>query len=105
MEATASATTVTVNQPSGNTVSVAPARLRDVAAIDKLLFIGILFFTILLITMSKWSPTDGQTFQVISGLLTAFSGAFFARINPQSRVAPPPTEHPRAAPAPDVGGK
>ena len=59
-----------------------PSRIRDVEAVDKLLCGGIAFFTILLVAISKWSPNDGQTFQVVSGLLTGFSGAFFARMKP-----------------------
>jgi hypothetical protein len=87
-------TTTTTN------VSTSPSRLRDIEAIDKLLFTGIVFFTLLLIAISKLSPSDVQTFQVISGLLTGFGGAFFARMSPKSKstshsvdVTPlPPTE-------------
>ena len=33
-----------------------------------------------MIGLSALAPNDGQTFQVISGLLTGFAGAFFMRI-------------------------
>lgn len=56
-----------------------PNRLEPVLV---LLAVMILFFTGLLVAMAKFFPTDGQTFQVISGLLTGFGGAFLARIKP-----------------------
>ncbi len=49
-----------------------------------LLFSGVLAFTGLLIWVAKAFPNDGQTFQVISGLLTGFAGSFFTRLNPRS---------------------
>lgn len=48
-----------------------------------LLFVGILFFTGMLFVADKWYPNDGQLFQVVSGLLTAFGGAFMTRIKPK----------------------
>ena len=72
-------------------------RLADLDAVDKLLFCGIIFFTFMLIAISKWSPNDGQTFQVVSGLLTGFGAAFFARMKPtgkqdsQASASIPPT--------------
>ena len=60
-------------------------RISDLEAVDKLLFVGIVFFTIVMVGISKWSPNDGQTFQVLSGLLTGFGAAFFARMKPSSR--------------------
>ncbi len=71
-------TTTTASAP-------APSKLKDIEAVDKMLMCGIFFFAMLLIAISKWSPGDGQTFQVISGLLTGFSAAFFARMSPQSK--------------------
>ena len=57
-----------------------------------LLFVGMLFFTgVLLFTAWIW-PSDGQVFQVIAGILTAFSGAFFMRIKPRSLDPQQPTE-------------
>jgi uncharacterized membrane protein YjjP (DUF1212 family) len=58
--------------------------LRDVDPLDKLLLLSILFFAGMLIYIARWAPNDGQTFQVISGLLTGFSGAFLARIKPKA---------------------
>lgn len=33
--------------------------------------------------------SDGQTFQIVSGLVTAFSGALLMRINPKQPLADP----------------
>lgn len=49
-----------------------------------LLFIGMVFFTAMLFTAEHYFPMDGQMFQVIAGLLTGFSGAFFMRVKPKS---------------------
>jgi hypothetical protein len=56
---------------------------KDIDPIDKMLLFGIVFFTGVLIYIARWAPQDGQTFQVVSGLLTGFSGAFFARLKPK----------------------
>lgn len=48
-----------------------------------LLFFGLVFFTGILIFVEKVFSTDGQVFQVISGVLTGFAGAFFGRMKPQ----------------------
>jgi cytochrome c biogenesis protein CcdA len=45
----------------------------------------IVFFTVLLLGSAHYFPNDGQTFQVISGLLTGFSGAFLMRVKPTSK--------------------
>lgn len=55
---------------------------KNIEPIVFLLFGGIIFFTLLLVAISKWSPNDGQTFQVVSGLLTGFAGAFMMRVKP-----------------------
>lgn len=60
-----------------------------------LLAAGLVFFTVTLLGVAHWMSSDGQTFQVISGLLTGFAGAFFARIDPRKK----PTE-PADAPEP-----
>jgi hypothetical protein len=49
-----------------------------------LLFLGMVFFTFMLFASEKWFPSDGQMFQVVAGLLSGFSGAFFMRIKPRS---------------------
>jgi hypothetical protein len=56
--------------------------------ITLLMFAAVVFFTLLLIAVSKWSPEDGQTFQVISGLLTGFGGAFLGRVKPAAQHPP-----------------
>lgn len=48
-----------------------------------LLFIGMLVWSALLFVCQQYYSDDGQIFQVISGLLTGFSGAFFMRIKPR----------------------
>ena len=64
--------------------------------IDKLLFIAIFIFAIILIGISRWAPQDGQTFQVISGILTGFAGAFFARLSPNPKKHDdPPLDSPK----------
>lgn len=37
------------------------------------------------------APNDGQTFQVLSNLLSGCAGAFFARIKPAEKALPPET--------------
>jgi hypothetical protein len=64
------------------------SNIKDVDALDKLLFVGIFFFAGVLLVLAKWDADDGQTFQVISGLLTGFSGAFFARLKPKPDTTP-----------------
>lgn len=60
-----------------------------------LLFLGMAFFSGMLLYVEHAFPTDGQLFVVVSGMLTSFSGAFFMRVKPQ---APPAAgdqiEHP-----------
>lgn len=45
-----------------------------------LLFAGMLVFAVMLVLVEKFFASDGQIFQVVAGLLTGFSGAFFAKI-------------------------
>lgn len=54
-----------------------------------LLFCGMVFFTGMLFAAEKWFQNDGQMFQVVAGLLTGFSGAFFMRVKPKNE---PPTQ-------------
>ncbi len=49
----------------------------------RLLFIGICVCIFALFVDAKFFPNDGQMFQVVAGLMTAFSGAFFMRVNPK----------------------
>lgn len=51
-----------------------------------LLFVGMIFFTGMLFAAEKWFPADGQMFQVVAGLLTGFSGAFFMRVKPKQEA-------------------
>lgn len=56
-----------------------------------LLFAGMLFFTAVLIGVEYFFKDDAQVFQVIAGILTGFTGAFFGRLkpNPQGNQTPP----------------
>lgn len=53
----------------------------------------VVLFAFMVIGVSKWSPSDGQTFQVTSGVLTTVLGAFVGRIMPGTNIkkAPPTT--------------
>jgi hypothetical protein len=66
--------------------------LEPVTPLDKLLLGCVVFFAMVLVAISKWSPNDGQTFQVISGLVTGFAGAFLMRIKPAEKKLPANTE-------------
>lgn len=68
---------------------------KSIEPIVFLLFGGIIFFTLLLVAISKWSPNDGQTFQVVSGLLTGFAGAFMMRVKPPSTTVDNPPNNRR----------
>jgi hypothetical protein len=67
---------------ANGTASKKPAAPTTDAAdyVTVLLFAGMLIFTILLIIVEKFFHDDGQIFQVMAGLVTGFSGAFFTRI-------------------------
>lgn len=51
-----------------------------------LLFFGIVLFTLILFASEIWFMSDSQMFQVIAGVLTAFTGAFFGRIKPSQET-------------------
>lgn len=63
----------------------------NVEPMDRLIFVGIIFFTLLMVGESKWSPNDGQTFQAVCSCLSGFVGAFLARIKPSEKRLPPDT--------------
>lgn len=56
--------------------------MKGIDPILILLCIMMTFCVVLLILIAIFLTNDGQTFQVVSGLLTAFSGAFLGRIMP-----------------------
>lgn len=66
--------------------------MKQIDPILMLLFSGILFFTGILFISEHYYPMDGQIFQVISGLLTGFSGAFFMGI--KNQLGPPEPKPP-----------
>ena len=45
-----------------------------------LLFIGMVFFTAVLIGVEYFFKDDGQVFQVVAGILTGFAGSFFTKL-------------------------
>jgi len=52
----------------------------------------VIVFALFVIGISKWSPSDGQTFQVISNVLMAVVSLFGAKVAPQlAKKTPPPT--------------
>lgn len=57
-----------------------------------LLFAGMVLFAGILIAVEHFFMQDGQMFQVMAGLLTGFSGAFFGRITPTKNAPPPGTK-------------
>ena len=58
----------------------------------RLLFIGMVFFTAVLIFVEYRFQTDAQVFQVVASLVAGFSGAFFGRINPHTPPDPGTTQ-------------
>jgi hypothetical protein len=65
-----------------------------------LLFLGMWLATATLIGVDILFKSEGQIFQVLSGLVTAFAGAFFARMKPDTK-ADHPNENPTPVPPPD----
>lgn len=47
-----------------------------------------IFFTAMIFVAEHFFASDGQIFQVISGLLTGISGAFLMRIKPRGPATP-----------------
>ncbi len=47
-----------------------------------------IFFTAMIFVAEHFFASDGQIFQVISGLLTGISGAFLMRIKPRGPASP-----------------
>lgn len=100
--------TATTTNGQTNNVSVV-TRIKDIDALDKLLFFGIIFFVFILIYLARFEANDGQTFQVISGLITGFAGAFFGRMKPKADTTKPdnvitfPAPTP-VTPTPTTGG-
>lgn len=90
----------------GQTNNVMVTRIKDIDALDKLLFFGIIFFVFILIYLARFEANDGQTFQVISGLITGFAGAFFGRMKPKADATKPDTSTTATVitPTPTIGG-
>lgn len=56
---------------------------------DKLLVALVVFFTLGMCVISKWSPNDGQTFQVLGGMATGSLAAFLTRMTGKKDQPPP----------------
>lgn len=57
-------------------------KTEPVEPVVYLLFVGIVFFTLILFAAEHFFNNDSQLFQVIAGVLTGFAGGFLARIKP-----------------------
>lgn len=58
--------------------------IKDLDPNVRLLFIGTVFFAVILVFVDWLFKGEGQVFQVIAGLLTGFSGALLAMIKAKS---------------------
>lgn len=67
-----------------------------------LLAFMVCFFAMLVIGISKWSPSDGQTFQVVSGMATTILGIFANRIMPNMLAGKKPDPPPGSTTIADV---
>lgn len=65
--------------------------------IDILLFAGMMIFSVIIVVCNIIFPMDGQIFQVFSGILGGFAGAFFARLKTSTH---PEEQRPDPAQAP-----
>lgn len=63
---------------------------QKIEPIIYLLFGAVVFFSLMLVGISKWSPNDGQTFQCISTLVSGFAGALMMRVKPPDTRQPLP---------------
>jgi hypothetical protein len=66
----------------------APNKPEPVDPVLYLLFAGMIFFTMILIGVEHFFMQDAQVFQVIAGVLTGFTGAFFGRMKPGPSHSP-----------------
>lgn len=60
--------------------------------LDPIIFMlgaGIVFFTVVILACVRFVPTDGQTFQLFGGALTAFIGALLGLINGEKKKSGP----------------
>jgi hypothetical protein len=57
---------------------------NKVEPIVLLLVALVIFFTVILIGVARMMSSDGQTFQIIAGLVTGFSGALLMRVKPKN---------------------
>lgn len=76
--------------------------LKEVGGTVLLLFVGMVFFTGVLIFVEFRFQSDGQVFQTVASLLAGFSGAFFglmkAKEKPSTPTPPPSPPQPPVNP-------
>lgn len=74
--------------------------LKDVDGNTILLFVGVVWFTMVLVFVEYRFQQDAQIFQVVAGLVTGFSGAFLglmkAKIDGKTPPNPPSDQPPPA---------
>jgi hypothetical protein len=63
---------------------------QRIPPIIKLLTGLLVFLVITCILVSKWSPNDGQMFQLLAGVLTTTLGILANQIMPDPKKSPPP---------------
>lgn len=63
---------------------------QKVPPIIRLLTGLLVFLVIVCVLVSKWSPSDGQMFQVLAGVLTTTLGILANQIMPDTKKNPPP---------------
>ena len=64
---------------------------EKVTPVDKMLFAGILIFTVLAVVSCWFFPNNGALFQMLTDLVTGFAGALFMRLKPAEKALPPDT--------------
>lgn len=74
--------------------------IKEIGGTVLLLFGGMVFFTFVLILVEWKFPQDAQVFQVISGLLAGFGGAFFGLMTGKAKQPPPAQPGPTATQTP-----
>ena len=65
-------------------------KLGEIDGVLMLLFASMVFFTAALLWVEHFFPNDAQMFQVIAGLVTTSSGAFFGLITKKNTPPSPP---------------
>ena len=59
------------------------SKMSSIDPILKMLVGLVIFFSLLLIAVARFMSSDGQTFQILSSLVSGFAGALLLRIKPR----------------------